>query len=190
MDSNIIYNMPNKNKTDEMIINLNNAGFNIDNKIPENNGINFDMKNISDENREELRLEMDPNAIPDIDLMLEHIQFLLSDIETPEMQDLEVKNKKEFEKILTHKYYNENIKYGITSNKIINMFLAKERYDNLEIFLDMCEDLKNVKNGRKNIQDAHKNWCEKMNNKFLYSKFGGKKGFEEKMKETQNTKSQ
>lgn len=181
--------MPRKNKKsksqtqDEMFQNLNNMGINA--ADPNETG-GFSMNNINEENREELRMQMDPNAIPDLDAMLEHIQDLLADIETPVMQELEKADKKRFEMVLTHKYYNEDEKLGITSNKIINMFLAPERYDNLEIFLDMCEDMKKVKDGKVDIKEAHKTWCEKMNNKFLYSKFGGKEEFEQKMKDMQN----
>jgi hypothetical protein len=90
------------------------------------------------------------------------------------MQELEKRDRNEFEKILTHKYYND-----ISSIKIINLMLEPNRYENLETLLDMFEGLKNVKNGNLDIQDAHKNWCEKMNEKYVYSKHGGKENFED-----------
>ena len=144
----------------------------------------MDMQNFTEEKRGELQekmeVTMDKNAIPDLDDMLEHIEELLSDIETPEMQELEKRDKKEFEKILTHKYYSL-----IPSTKIINMFLAPERYDNLERFMEMCDRLRLVKDGKKDMKSAYQEWCEKVNNDLLYPSFGGKEEFEKKMKEMQ-----
>ncbi len=136
----------------------------------------FDQMDQHTENA--LQVKMDPNAIPDLDKLLVYIQDMLEDIETPVMQELEKKNKQEFERILTHKYYND-----IQSMKIINLLLEPERYENLEKLLDMFERLKLVKSGKVNIDDAHKNWCEKMNEEYVYSKHGGKENFEKKMKE-------
>jgi hypothetical protein len=145
------------------------------------NEMGINMNNMDETERNAMRIDMNPNAIPDLDNMLVHIQRLLEDIETPEMQELEKKNRSEFEKILTHKYYED-----ISSIKIINLMLEPERYENLEKLLDMFERLKNVKSGKLNIQDAHKNWCEKMNEEYVYSKHGGKENFEKVMRETQN----
>jgi hypothetical protein len=145
------------------------------------NEMGINMNDMDEKARDAMRVEMNPNAIPDLDTMLVNIQRLLEDIETPEMQELEKKNRNEFEKILTHKYYED-----ISSTKIINLMLEPERYENLEKLLDMFERLKNVKNGNLDIQDAHKKWCEKMNEEYVYSKHGGKENFEKVMKETQD----
>lgn len=145
------------------------------------NDMGINMNDMDENARDAMRVEMNPDAIPDLDDMLVHIQRLLEEIETPEMQELERKNRNEFEKILTHKYYED-----ISSTKIINLMLEPERYENLEKLLDMFERLKNVKSGNINIQDAHKNWCEKMNEEYVYSKHGSKENFEKVMRETQD----
>jgi hypothetical protein len=145
------------------------------------NEMGINMNDMDENSRNAMRVEMNPSAIPDLDDMLVHIQRLLEEIETPEMQELEKKNRNEFEKILTHKYYAD-----ISSTKIINLMLEPERYENLEKLLDMFERLKKVKSGNLDIQDAHKNWCEKMNEEYVYSKHGGKENFEKVMRETQN----
>lgn len=136
------------------------------------------VQNIDEKMRNSYISQMNANSIPDLDNILIHIQELLQDIETPEMKNLETKNRKEFEKILTHKYYEK-----INSIKIINLMLEPERYENLEKLLDMFDNLKKVKNGKTDIQNAHKLWCEKMNEEYVYSKHGGKTNFEKKMAE-------
>jgi hypothetical protein len=136
------------------------------------------VQNMDENMRNTYISQMSANSIPNLDDMLIYIQELLQDIETPEMQKLEKTNKKEFEKILTHKYYEK-----IESIKIINLMLEPERYENLEKLLDMFDNLKKVKLGKTDIQDAHKIWCEKMNEEYLYSKHGGKSNFEKKMAE-------
>lgn len=142
------------------------------------------VEKIDEKMRNAYMSQMNANAIPDLDKILVHVQELLQEIETPQMQKLEKENKKEFEKILTHKYYEK-----IDSFKIINLMLEPERYENLEKLLDMFDNLKNVKQGKTNIQDAHKVWCEKMNDEYFYSKNGGKENFEKKLaQEAKKTK--
>lgn len=137
----------------------------------------FSMNNITEEQKQQLfKVEMDAKAIPDLNKLLISIYKLLEDIETKEMQELEKTNKKEFEKVLTHKYYED-----IQSNKIINLMLDKDRYNNLSKLLDMFERLEKVKSGKEDINNAHKQWCEKMNEEYIYSKHGGKEEFEKKM---------
>jgi hypothetical protein len=136
---------------------------------------------LDEEMRNTYMAQMNANSIPDLDNILIHVQNLLQDIETPEMQKLEKENKKEFEKILTHKYYEK-----IDSFKIINLMLEAERYENLEKLLDMFDNLKKVKQGKTKIQDAHKLWCEKMNEEYFYSKNGGKENFEKKLAKENN----
>lgn len=141
------------------------------------------VQNMDENMRNSYISQMSANSIPDLDNILIYVQELLQDIETPEMQNLEKTNKKEFEKILTHKYYEK-----IESIKIINLMLEPERYENLEKLLDMFDNLKKVKQGKTDIQNAHKNWCEKMNEEYVYSKHGGKANFEKKMAEMEKEK--
>lgn len=136
------------------------------------------MQNFDEDMRNNYIAQMNANAIPDLDNILEYIQELLCDIETPHMQKLEKENKKEFERVLCAKYQDK-----INSIKIINLMLEPERYENLEKLLDMFDNLKKVKQGKVSVQDAHKNWCEKMNQEYVYSKHGGKQNFEKKMAE-------
>jgi hypothetical protein len=125
-----------------------------------------------------MKVKSDPNAIPDLEKMLVHIYELLEEIETPEMQELEQKDRKQFEVILTHKYRD-----CIPSIRIMNLILESERYDNLDKLLDMFERLQKVKDGKVNIDAAQKDFCEKLNETYVYPAHGGKEGFEKKIEE-------
>jgi hypothetical protein len=148
------------------------------------NELDISMNNMDENARNAMMVEMDPNAIPNLSILLENVMALLNDIETPEMQNLQKTNKKEYERILTHKYYG-----SIGSTKIINLMMEprtkKERESNLHKLLDMFERFEKVKKNEVNIQDAYKEWCEKMNEEYVYSKHGGKENFEKIMRETQ-----
>ena len=125
-----------------------------------------------------IQVKSDPNAIPDLQNMLVHIYDLLDEIETPKMQALEKNDRKQFEFILTHKYRD-----NIPSIKIMNLILEPERYENLEKLLDMFERLQKVKTGHLNIDVAQKEWCESLNQQYVYPAHGGKEGFEKKIEE-------
>lgn len=125
-----------------------------------------------------MQVKSDPNAIPDLEKMLVHIYELLEEIETPEMQELEKKDRKQFEVILTHKYRDD-----IPSIKIMNLILEPERYENLDKLLDMFERLQMVKDKKITIDSAQKEWCEKLNETYVYPVHGGKEEFEKKMEE-------
>ena len=53
------------------------------------------IKNMDENMRNTYISQMNANSIPDLDNILIHIQDLLQDIETPEMQNLEKSNRKE-----------------------------------------------------------------------------------------------
>lgn len=125
-----------------------------------------------------MKVKSDPNAIPDLQKMLVYIYELLEEIETSEMQELEKRDRKQFEFILTHKYRDT-----IPSIKIMNLILEPERYENLERLLDMFERLENVKAGKVNIDIAQKDYCESLNQQYVYPAHGGKEGFEKKIEE-------
>ena len=108
-------------------------------------------------------------------MRLDEAHFTIFDVETTEMQQLAQLHKKEYETILTHKYSQD------IPIKIINLMLEDERYENLERFLDLIERLKAVQEGKVDINDAHKAFSESLNDKYVYSKFGGKDKFEKEM---------
>lgn len=132
-----------------------------------------------DENaRTELELKPDPSAIPDLSQMLEKIYELLKEADKFLVPGLSEEKRKKIETRLSQKYNND-----IASVKIISLMLAEERYENLERLLDMFDRLEEVKKGRVEINEAQRNFGEKLNEKYVYPKFGGKEEFEKKMAE-------
>ena len=130
---------------------------------------------VNQETIDSFKLSMTPDAIPDMNNMLQHINSMISFMETPNMKELEKKNKKEFERMVFGKYN------AILPIRIITLLVEDDRYEHLEQLLDMCDTLKQVKSGQKDIQQEFTKFSENMNQKFLYPKFGGKENFEKEM---------
>jgi len=128
-----------------------------------------------------MQVEMTPSAIPDIRSLLENISDIMNDIESEPLASLEKRNKKEFDRILSQKYFHgKNVPL-----KIINLLCESgdARYDNLNRLLDMMDRLSAVKTGKSEINTAFQAYSEKLNEDFIYSKHGGKENFEKKMAE-------
>jgi len=141
----------------------------------DNNAVTEDMMN-------QYRLSMTPDAIPDLDEYLKHINEMLEFIETPHMTKLKKNNEKEYEKLVFGKY-NAHL-----PTKLIRLMLEDDRYDHLAKLLDMFDTLNAVKQGKKDIQDEFKKFSENLNEKYVYPLHGGKENFEKKMNELKKTK--
>jgi hypothetical protein len=152
-------------------------------RVIELSDTNYDARIVGedevDENaRAEIELKADPSAIPDLSKMLEKIYDLLKEADTLLVPGLSEEKRKKTETRLSQKYNND-----ISSAKIISLMLADDRYENLDRLLDMFDRLEEVKKGRVEINDAQRNFGEKLNEKYVYPKFGGKEEFEKKMAE-------
>lgn len=146
--------------------------------------VGIDEKLLNQESLEQFKMSMDPQAIPDLDDMLLHINNLLTFIESPHMIDLELNNKEEFERLIFTKYN------SILPINIIRLMLEENRYDNLNKLLDMFNILTDVKHGKKDIFEEHEKFSEKMNAEYVYPKYGNKENFNEEVKKLKNNKSQ
>lgn len=127
-----------------------------------------------------MEVQPDPSAIPDLDDLLEKIQNLLKDVEEQITPNLSPEQKENVETKICVKY---NTQIPI---KIINLMLEEQRYDNLDKLLDMFDRLKDVQKGKADIVQAQQSFGEKLNEQYVYPKFGGKEGFEKKMAEKKN----
>lgn len=125
-------------------------------------------------------VQPDANAIPDLDDLLVKIQTMLVEIDEQMVPGLSEEEKNAVETQICQKYNNE------IPIKIINLMLEEDpqtRYDNLADLMDMFDRLRGVKEGRTEIVQAQQAFNEKLNEKYVYPKFGGKEAFEKKMAE-------
>lgn len=134
------------------------------------------MKNVDfNKMTEQLKLNMSVDAIPDMKKRLKVIRDIVNFIESPEMKVMEKNNLQLFESLVVNKYYND-----VENMKIINLLLDKEkRYENLNILIDMMTKLDEIKNGKRDLHKEHEQFVENMNEKYVYTKFGGKEKFTE-----------
>lgn len=118
---------------------------------------------------------MKREAIPNTFEILSLVEEMLNWIYTPEMQELEKTDRKEFELRVAHRY---NTKLSMN---IINQMVEPEplRTENLEILMDMMKRLDNMRNGA-DMEKENEIFQEKMRDKYLYPAFGSKEEFEKK----------
>lgn len=153
--------------------------------MPPKKGEKFETDGITQDMVDKVKLTMTPDAIPDVDRILEIIEDMLNFIETPVMEELEKTDKEEFERLVYGKYNGiEELPF-----RIISLVVDENRYENIEQLLDMFEILKEVKAGKKNIFEEAEKFGEAQNEKFVYKNFGGKENFIKMMEESKkNTK--
>lgn len=124
----------------------------------------------------------DEIAIPDLDNLTNNIVQILEYINRDDMQKLENRDKEKFDMELNNKFNEFSLNYI----GIFNLLLDKNnRKDNILRLMKMIETLKQVKYGIKDYDTEFDNFKEELANNYLYPKFGGKKGFERKMKQKQ-----
>lgn len=92
------------------------------------------------------------------------------------------KKKEEFENIVYGKF---NSKLPM---KVISLLIEQERYENLNELLDMFEILKDIKNGKRDINVEAERFGEKNRSKYVYPQFGGKENFIKTMSQPQKKK--
>jgi hypothetical protein len=88
--------------------------------------------------------------------------------------------KQKFESYIYTKYNN------ILPMKIISLYIDKNnRYENLNENYEMFKTLKAVKEGKININDASSDFGEKLRQKYVYDKLGGKECYDKMIKEAE-----
>jgi chromosome segregation ATPase len=85
------------------------------------------------------------------------------------------KQRSDIEGMITRKYLMEMPK------NIIDLMLEKDRDANFVKLNGMFNMLRPVQNGSVDIETAQQSFNEKLNNEYVYPKFGGKEGFEKAM---------
>lgn len=120
---------------------------------------------MKDKNAE--KAEMKVSAIPDLELLLQNIIELVEMMETPEMDTVRQTDKSRYENIIITKYQ-DCMPYSMIK------LLLQDRHNNLPKIIKMIETLSDVKAGKADINEEYDKFGEKLNEEYLYPKFGGK----------------
>lgn len=124
-----------------------------------------------------------PEAIPDIEQLLDHVISMLEYMNTDEMKQLEDSDPDAFEKHLDIKFSEFTYRYYA----VFKLLLDKvNRKDNVARLIQLFEKLNKIKNNEASMDDAYEEYTEGLNSRYIYPKFGGKQNFEKKMTENHN----
>lgn len=113
------------------------------------------------------------DAIPDLELLTDNIFDIVEYLERDDI----IKLTKEADHIVLNTLNN---KYGDSvPYSMLKILLDYEnREENVERILDMLKMLKKAKSGKYDLEEAEKDFTDKVNERYLYSKYGGKNNFE------------
>lgn len=116
-----------------------------------------------------------PSHIPDIEEMLKNVISIVEFVSTPEMTLMEKNNNIEYKKIAENAFPEFSNNYISIFNMLLN---SQNREHNLGKLVALFSNLKEIKEGRKNIDTEYNKFQEKQAEEYIYPKFGGKKQFE------------
>lgn len=147
----------------------------------------FDIQDISTVNDQEAQrdpngiyLNFDNQAIPDLNKLTTEIINFLEYVNTDEAEKIEKDNFENYKRHLEGKFPDFTLNYI----NIYNMLLEKEnREDNLVKLLNLFEILKDIKEGKKDIQEEFIRFKEAQASEYIYPKYGGKENFEKHIKQ-------
>lgn len=122
-----------------------------------------------------------PEAIPDLEQLLDSVIEILQYMTTEEMKQLEDTDPDAFEKHLDAKFCNFTYRYYA----VFRLLLDKQnRKDNVARLIELFSKLNHIKNNETTMDDAYEEYTEGLNSRYIYPQFGGKEKFEQKMKES------
>lgn len=111
-------------------------------------------------------------SIGDIDKLTERVFEILEYLESDSTKKLMKKNEGAVKMVLTNKYI--DVPMGI-----INLLVDDEnRGENVDRLVRMFEKLNQIKKGELDAKVAETVFFDEVNERYLYSKFGGKENFE------------
>lgn len=133
----------------------------------------------------------DPNStreqIVDLEkLTIELVKFL-EYINTPKMEELEDTDYDSFVKHLESQFEEFSLHFFSIFKLLTEKGGRSKRDENVGKLITLIETLKQVQSGYKDMNSTYESFKEELNEEFIYSKYGGKKKFEEHMAK-QNTK--
>jgi hypothetical protein len=130
--------------------------------------------------------ESAPAGIIDLEKLTIELVSFLEYLNTSQMEELEKQDHDAFIKHLEAKYEDFTLNYY----SIFKLLTEKggDRDVNIGKLLNLIEILKQVQNGESDMDSSYENFREKLNSEFIYSKYGGKKKFEEHMAKNKKNK--
>jgi hypothetical protein len=124
--------------------------------------------------------ELDKNAIPNIENLLDNVIKLVEFVNTDEMIQLQEKDPFRFENTVEAKFD----KFADKHYRIFKLLIEKDnREEKLFRLIEMFTRLKKIKENKIDIEQENKKYIEELNEEFIYSKHGGKENFEKFMKQ-------
>ncbi|ARF09226.1 hypothetical protein Catovirus_2_175 [Catovirus CTV1] len=150
----------------------------------------YDVKDIgtvsgAERNPNGIYLDCDSQAIPDLNKLSSDVISFLEYIGTEEMEQMQSKDNEAFTKHVQDKFPEFSLNYI----NIFNMLLEKENRDNnIMKLLNLFDVLKEVKSGRKDMNNEFERFKESQAQEYIYPQFGGKTNFEQKIKERASDK--
>lgn len=148
---------------------------------------NFNVKKIEtvskiEDNKNNIILdnpEDEPVNMANVDELTVHMINFLEFISQPEMEKLENDNNELFVETVTNKFKDFSDNYVAVFNKLLD---KKNRNESVERLVEMFSIIKNIKNGKSTFEKEDARFKEKLNEQYIYKKYGGKKQFENAMR--------
>jgi hypothetical protein len=123
-----------------------------------------------------------PASLPDIDELLTTLTEFMEYISQPEMRKLEKSDSNAFEQHLDKKFSDFTYRYYGMFKMLLN---RHQREQNLYKILEIIGKLSNVKDGKSTLDMEEEKFKKELNHEYLFSQYGGEKGFEKAMKSRQ-----
>lgn len=119
------------------------------------------------------------SKIPDIINLTGQIIEFIEYIEKPEMKELSKSNNMMFKQHIENKFEEFTLEYYSIYKMLIDN--EEKRAENIDKLFNMISRLKDIENGKSNVEKEFVKVREELAQEYLYPKFGGKKGFEKAM---------
>lgn len=120
-------------------------------------------------------IKNDDYQLPNTDELMDMIIPFLEYIQTEPMEKLEKTDPKSFEKHLDSKFSKFSERYYAVFKLLID---KKDRAKNVQKLIELFGKFEEVKEGKRTIDSAYKEFTEELNSEYIYPKFGGKDKFE------------
>ena len=134
---------------------------------------------MSSEDYKEPKMSVD--NIPDLNKIMEDVMDMVEFMNEPAALELKFEDKQKYDDMVYFKYRE------IITPKIINILL--EDINNMKGIMEMFETLAAIKCGNLDIETETDKYAAKIENQYIYPKFGGKEKFFEMLKNNANKKS-